>query len=153
MAAAAKEAAACGVEVRLLGDALEGEARDLGRHQAQFALDIQNAMHPSAQPVLLLSDGECTVTRRGNGIGGPNAEFTLSAAIALDGHIGVLVLACDTDGVDGAAEVAGAYAGPETPALAHQRGIDPPNALKTNDAHSFFERQAAKLSRVGHLPM
>jgi len=102
-------------------------------------------MHPNTQPVLLLSGGECTVTRRGNGIGGPNAEFTLSAAIALNGQIGVHVLACDTDGVDGAAEVAGAYAGPETLALAHQRGIDPPNALKANDAHSFFERAGGQI--------
>lgn len=145
LAAAAKAAAACGVEVRLLGDALEGEARDLGRNQAQLALGIQSAMHPNTQPVLLISGGECTVTRRGNGIGGPNAEFTLSAAIALNGQIGVHVLACDTDGVDGAAEVAGAYAGPETLALAHQRGIDPPNALKANDAHSFFERAGGQI--------
>lgn len=140
LAAAAKEAAAGGVEVRLLGDALEGEARDLGRNQAQLALDIQSAMHASARPVLLLSGGECTVTRIGNGIGGPNAEFTLSAAIALNGQSGIHVLACDTDGVDGAAEVAGAYAGPETLALARQSGCDPFDALKTNDAHSFFGR-------------
>ena len=140
LAAAAKAAAACGVEVRLLGDALEGEARDLGRHQAQLALDIQSSIHTNAQPVLLLSGGECTVTRDGNGIGGPNAEFTLSAAIALNRQIGVHVLACDTDGVDGAAEVAGAYARPETLALAHQRGRDPIDALEANDAHCFFEQ-------------
>ena len=91
MAAAAKAAAVCGVEVRLLGGALEGEARDLGRRQAQLTLDIHSAMHPNAQPVLLLLGGECTVTRGGNGIGGPNAEFTLSAAIALNGQIGVHV--------------------------------------------------------------
>jgi len=140
LAAAAKAATACGVEVHLLGDALEGEARDLGKAQAQLALDIQSAMDPSAHPVLLLSGGECTVTRRGNGIGGPNAEFTLSAAIALNGQSGIHALACDTDGVDGAAEVAGAYAGPETLALAHQSGRDPIDALEANDAHCFFEQ-------------
>jgi hydroxypyruvate reductase len=85
-----------------------------------------------------LSGGECTVTQRGTGIGGPNAEFTLSVAIALDGAPGVHVLACDTDGVDGAAEVAGAYAGPETLALARERDVDPGAALAAHDSHGFF---------------
>ena len=137
---AARAARAAGVEVRLLGDALEGEARDLAADQARMAQDLQAQMAPGAAPILLLSGGECTVSRRGDGVGGPNAEFVLAAAIALDGQSGIHVLACDTDGVDGAAEVAGAYAGPETLARAAALGRDPTAALAQNDAHRFFEQ-------------
>ncbi|WP_050527106.1 glycerate kinase type-2 family protein [Pseudorhodobacter aquimaris] len=132
--AAKAEAEAQGVEVRLLGDALEGEARDLATQQAAIALQLAEEGHP--HPVLLLSGGECTVTRRGDGVGGPNAEYTLAAAVALKSHPRVHVLACDTDGVDGAAEVAGAYAGPET--LLQE--VSAPDALARNDAHGFFSR-------------
>jgi hydroxypyruvate reductase len=135
--AAAKQAAG-DLDVRILGDALEGEARDLARDQVIEALQLQSEMAAGDKPILLLSGGECTVTRRGDGIGGPNAEFVLAAALALNGAAGIHVLACDTDGVDGAAEVAGAYAGPETLAQAQSLGIDPHAALAANDAHSFF---------------
>lgn len=107
-------AAAEGLNVRILGDALEGEARDLAAEHARQALQIQSGLAPSDKPVLLLSGGECTVTRRGNGVGGPNAEYVLAVANALSGQAGIHVIACDTDGVDGAAEVAGAYANSET---------------------------------------
>lgn len=138
LAAAAEQATESGLSVRLLGDALEGEARDLGQAQARLAIGLQSAMQAGAAPILLLSGGECTVTRRGDGIGGPNAEFTLAAAIELNGHHGIHVLSCDTDGVDGAAEVAGAYAGPETLGQARRLNVDPREALASNDAHSFF---------------
>jgi len=138
LAAAAVMAEGAGVDVRVLGDALEGEARDLGTGQATMAVSLQDGMSPGDAPILLLSGGECTVTRRGDGIGGPNAEFVLAAAIALKGRAGVHVLACDTDGVDGAAEVAGAYAGPDTLAVAKSVASDPAKALASNDAHSFF---------------
>jgi glycerate 2-kinase len=82
----------------------------------------------------LLSGGELTVTRRGDGIGGPNAEFALAMLIALNGAAGIHAIACDTDGVDGAAEVAGAVIGPDTP----RDGAEA--ALARNDAHSFFAR-------------
>ncbi|WP_299668794.1 glycerate kinase [uncultured Ruegeria sp.] len=133
--AAAAEAEAQGCKVHLLGDALEGEARVLAAHQAAKALLLQSTIN---RPTLLLSGGECTVTRRGNGIGGPNAEFTLAAALALNGAAGIHILACDTDGVDGAAEVAGAYAGPDTLARASGKGVSAREALDRNDAHSFF---------------
>lgn len=128
------------IDVRLLGDAIEGEARDLARAHVAMALDIQNEMTPGDKPVLLLSGGECTVTRRGDGIGGPNAEYVLAAADALDGVGGIHVLACDTDGVDGAADVAGAYAGPETHSKAIALGVSAKRALDENDAHTFFEK-------------
>lgn len=108
--AAKKIAESEGIEVTILGDALEGEARDLARQQAALALKLQSEIN---QPLLLLSGGECTVTRTGDGVGGPNAEYALSLTVALDGAPGIHALACDTDGVDGAAEVAGAMVTPE----------------------------------------
>ena len=137
--AAAKELAATfGYDVRILGDAIEGEARDEARRQAAIALEVAAGLQASADPVLLLSGGECTVTGAGSGIGGPNAEFALAAALALDAHPDIHLIACDTDGIDGAAEVAGALVAPDTLARARQAGVDPADALARNDAHSFF---------------
>lgn len=138
LAAAAALAEAEGCEVRLLGDALEGEAREVAAVQAAEALRIAAELRPGDRPVLLLSGGELTVTRRGDGVGGPNAEFCLALAVALEGAAGIHALACDTDGVDGAAEVAGAVIGPETLARAQALGRDPAAALAANDAHGFF---------------
>lgn len=136
--AAAEVAGKAGCDVRFLGDALEGESRDVAAAQAAEALRIKSALRPGDAPVLLLSGGELTVTRRGDGIGGPNAEFCLALALALQGAGGIHALACDTDGVDGAAEVAGALIGPDTLRLARGAGLDPAAALARNDAHSFF---------------
>lgn len=138
LAAAADMARAAGCEARLLGDALEGEARDVAREQAALALGIKAERKSGAPPILLLSGGELTVTRRGNGVGGPNAEFSLALAIALSGASGIHAIACDTDGVDGAAEVAGAVVTPATLEKAKKAGMDPESALAANDAHSFF---------------
>jgi hydroxypyruvate reductase len=124
-----------GIDVTVLGDALEGEACDLAREQAKLALELKGKID---KPHLLLSGGECTVTRTGEGVGGPNAEYALALAIALDGANGIHALACDTDGVDGAAEVAGALVTPDTLAKARAKGIDPQASLTNNDAHSFF---------------
>ncbi|MFN3226860.1 MAG: glycerate kinase [Hyphomicrobiales bacterium] len=128
-------AEAAGIEVTILGDALEGEARNLAREQGAMALKMQSKI---STPHLLLSGGECTVTRTGDGVGGPNAEYALSLAIALNGADGIHALACDTDGVDGAAEVAGAMVTPNTLAKARAKDIDPHASLANNDAHSFF---------------
>ena len=136
--AAAASARIEGCDVRLLGDALEGEARTVAAAQAREAIALQRSMKAGDPPILLLSGGELTVTRRGDGVGGPNAEFCLALAIALSGAEGIHALACDTDGVDGAAEVAGAVIGPDTLEKAAVRGIDPQHALQRNDAHSFF---------------
>jgi hydroxypyruvate reductase len=138
LAAAADLARAAGCDVRLLGDAVEGEARDVAATHARLARDIAATRHPGDPPVLLLSGGELTVTRRGNGIGGPNAEYALALALALDGAPGIHAIACDTDGVDGAAEVAGATIAPDTLPRARAAGTDPATALARNDAHSFF---------------
>lgn len=136
--AAAELARDAGIKVQILGDAIEGEARDIAASHAALALKLQAGRGPDAPPLLLLSGGELTVTRRGDGIGGPNAEYCLALAIALGGAAGIHALACDTDGVDGAAEVAGAVIGPDTLMLAHNHGIDPQQALARNDAHRFF---------------
>jgi glycerate 2-kinase len=143
LAAAADLAQAC--DVRLLGDALEGEAREVAADMAQLAANAAADLRPGDRPVLLLSGGELTVTRRGDGIGGPNAEFCLALALALDGHPQVHALACDTDGVDGAAEVAGALIGPQTLALARETGLDPAVSLARNDAHSLFAAIGAQV--------
>ncbi|MFQ6549629.1 glycerate kinase [Aestuariibius sp. 2305UL40-4] len=138
--AAARLARDRGVAVRILGDALEGEARELAATQVETARGIQAGMTVGEAPVLLLSGGECTVSGRDRGIGGPNAEFALAAAIALDGADGIHAIACDTDGVDGAAEVAGACISPSTLAKAKKLGADPAEALNTHDSHTFFAR-------------
>lgn len=133
LAAALAVAEAAGIVVRMMGDALEGEAREVAARMAEEALAARGE-----GPVLLLSGGELTVTRRGDGIGGPNAEFCLALALALNGAPGIHAIACDTDGVDGAAEVAGAVIGPQTLAKAQAAGVDPARALARNDAHGFF---------------
>ena len=140
--AAAEIARAEGVDVRILGDELEGEAREVAVAQAQTAVAVQASLAAAARPMLLLSGGELTVTRRGDGVGGPNAEFSLALAIALNGANGIHAIACDTDGVDGAAEVAGAMIGPDTLSTASD---DPQTALDRNDAHGFFERNGGQV--------
>ncbi|MFN4155192.1 MAG: glycerate kinase [Paracoccaceae bacterium] len=139
LTAAAEIAREAGCDVRLLGDALEGEAREVAAAQAAEALRIRASLRAGDSPVLLLSGGELTVTRRGDGIGGPNGEYALALAIALDEAPGIHAIACDTDGVDGAAEVAGALISPETLSRATAAKLDPAAALARNDAHSFFD--------------
>lgn len=129
LSAAAERARATGYTVEMLGDSIEGEARDVAADHAALALK-------AAPGTVILSGGELTVTRRGKGIGGPNAEYALALAIALNGKDNIHAIACDTDGVDGAAEVAGAVIGPET--LSKATTLTPEHALATNDAHSFF---------------
>lgn len=138
LAAAAALAEAAGLRVELMGDALEGEAREVAQAQAAQALALRASLAPGDAPVLLLSGGELTVTRRGDGVGGPNAEFCLALGMALGGAAGIHALACDTDGVDGAAEVAGAVIGPDFATRAAAAGRDPAAALAANDAHGFF---------------
>ena len=111
--AAAQLARAAGVTPHILGDALEGEARDVGRVLAGIALQTANRQQPFTAPCVLLSGGETTVTVRGNGRGGRNVECLLSMAITLAGHPRIHALAGDTDGVDGLEETAGATLAPE----------------------------------------
>ncbi len=136
--AAAGVARQAGVPAYILGDSLEGEARDLGKALAGIALQVARRGQPFAPPCVLLSGGETTVTLRGHGRGGRNVEFLLSLAIALGGRPGVHALAADTDGVDGIEEIAGAFAAPDTLARALAQGIRPIDSLANNDGHGFF---------------
>jgi glycerate-2-kinase len=136
--AAAKVAKAAGITPVILGDALEGESREVARVMAGIAQSIKAHGNPVAAPAVLLSGGETTVTIRGEGSGGPNAEFALGLAVALDGAADIYAIACDTDGVDGAEEVAGALIGPDTLTRARDAGLDGEEALRANDAHGFF---------------
>jgi glycerate 2-kinase len=123
----------------ILGDRLEGEARDVGTVMGGIALQVADRQQPFAPPCVLLSGGETTVTVRGNGRGGRNVEFLLSLGIALHGHPGIYGIAGDTDGVDGVEEIAGAHLAPDTLDRAWTEGINPNDSLANNDGHSFFE--------------
>jgi len=137
--AAAQVARDAGVTPWILGDSLEGEARDLGKAFAGIARQVATRAQPFEPPCVLLSGGETTVTVRGDGRGGRNVEFLLSLAVALDGLAGVHAIAGDTDGVDGAEEIAGAIVGPDTLARAWAQGMPPRARLDANDAHGFFQ--------------
>lgn len=137
--AAAEVARAAGVTPVLLGDSIEGEARDVGKVMAAIALQVKRHGQPVAAPCVLLSGGETTVTVRGTGRGGRNVEFLLSLAVALDGAAGIHAVAGDTDGVDGLEEIAGALVAPDTLARAWAQGIRPRDSLDNNDGHGFFD--------------
>jgi hydroxypyruvate reductase len=137
--AAAKVARAAGFAAHILGDALEGEARDVGKVLAGMALQVAGRGQPFSTPCVLLSGGETTVTVRGTGRGGRNVECLLAMGIALDGQAQVHALAGDTDGVDGQEEIAGALLGPDTLARAWALDIKPLELLANNDGHGFFE--------------
>jgi hydroxypyruvate reductase len=132
--AAAAVARKAGVEVVMLGDKLEGEARSLGAEHARLALDTARR----GKPAVILSGGETTVTVRGKGRGGRNVEYLLAEAIAANGAAGIWGLSADTDGVDGAEEIAGAIFTPDTLARARALGRDPQAMLDDNDGHGFF---------------
>ena len=137
--AAAQVARDAGITPYILGDSLEGEARDLGKAMAGIARQVAVHGQPFKTPCVLLSGGETTVTLRGKGRGGRNVEFLLSLAVALNGQPGVYALAGDTDGVDGAEEIAGAILTPSTLARAWALGTNPRSSLDNNDGHGFFQ--------------
>jgi glycerate 2-kinase len=131
--AVAMTARAAGTMPLILGDAIEGEARDVARAMTATALFCIDEA-----PCVLLSGGETTVTVRGTGRGGRNAEFLLALALALDGHARVHAIACDTDGIDGTEDNAGAIITPDTLVRAAAAGLDPRAFLADNNAYGFF---------------
>ncbi|HRX71155.1 MAG: glycerate kinase [Gammaproteobacteria bacterium] len=137
--AAATVARRAGLAIHILGDSLEGEARDVGTVMAGIARQVALRGQPFSPPCVLLSGGETTVTVRGQGRGGRNVEFLLALGIALDGQPGIHALAGDTDGVDGQEDIAGAYLAPDTLARAWAQGIKPRERLANNDGHGFFQ--------------
>jgi len=136
--AAAHEAAKRGVEAHILSDAVEGESREIARSFAAIAREVALRSRPFRRPSVLLSGGETTVTVRGTGRGGRNAEFALAFALAIEGVAGVSLLAADTDGIDGTETNAGAFADGTTATRMRQAGIDPRAALANNDAYTAF---------------
>lgn len=137
--AAASVAASHGLTTHILGDCIEGEARDVGKVMAGIAAHTARRAQPFLPPCVLLSGGETTVTVRGTGRGGRNVEFLLACAIALQGEPGVYGLAGDTDGVDGQEEIAGALITPDTLARAWSLGLRPTESLDNNNGHGFFQ--------------
>jgi hydroxypyruvate reductase len=138
LAAAADLARQRGITPLVLGDAIEGEAREAARVLGGIALSCADHGVPLHGPCVLLSGGETTVTVRGAGRGGRNAEFLLGLALALGGHARISAIACDTDGIDGSEDNAGAMVLPDTPARAVAAGIDLRTRLAQNDAFSVF---------------
>ncbi len=143
--AAAKIGRENGFDAHILSDRIEGEARDVGKVLAGLALHVASTGQPFRAPCVLLSGGETTVTLRGSGRGGRNVEFLLSLALALDGAPRIHGLAGDTDGVDGAEEIAGALFAPDTILRARGKNIDPRAALDNNDGHGFFQALGASV--------
>ena len=136
--AAAQVARAAGITPYILGDSIEGEAREVARVMAGMAQQALRHGEPFAPPCVLLSGGETTVTVRGAGRGGRNVEFLLALGLALRGAAQVHALAADTDGVDGQEPIAGAMLAPDTLERAWAMGLSPVAALDANDGHGFF---------------
>ncbi len=143
--AAAALARAHHITPLILGDSLEGEARELGVMMAGIARQVVAYQQPAARPCVLLSGGETTVSVKGSGRGGRNVEFLLALTIKLAGMADVYALACDTDGIDGLEPVAGAIVGPHSLTRARALGLDAHDFLERNDAHSFFEGIGAQV--------
>lgn len=129
-----------GVQPLVLGDAIEGEAREVAKVMAGIAQQVRRHAQPAIPPCVLLSGGETTVTLRGKGRGGRNSEFLLALAVHLNGAEGVYALAADTDGIDGSEDNAGAILGPDTLERARALEMEAKAYLADNDGYSFFEK-------------
>jgi hydroxypyruvate reductase len=136
--AAAAAARAAGWTPLILGDSIEGEAREVAIVHAGIARQVRRHGQPVKPPAVLLSGGETTVTVKGTGRGGRNAEFLLSLAIALEGAPGIHALAGDTDGIDGTEDNAGCLLAPDSLARAAAKGLDARRLLADNDGYGFF---------------
>jgi glycerate 2-kinase len=141
--AAATAAQEAGYQPVILGADIEGEACNVAADHAALVRDIVNGTSAIAPPCVLLSGGETTVTIKGQGRGGRNAEYLLALALALDGMPRVHAIAADTDGIDGTEDNAGATLHPETLADARHRGIDAAARLADNDGYGFFQSLGA----------
>ncbi len=137
--AAARVAEQHGITPVILGDAIEGESREVGRVLAGIAKSVRDHGDPVSAPTVLLSGGETTVTLRAKGRGGPNSECALGMALALDGLAGTYAICCDTDGIDGSEDNAGAWITPETLTKAREAGLDPAIMLRDNNAYDLFQ--------------
>ena len=137
--AAAQNARQAGITPMILANDMEGEARDVALVHAAVARQVARFGQPAAAPLVLLSGGETTVTVRGTGRGGRNAEFLLALAVALDGHPNIYAIAGDTDGIDGTEDNAGALIDPTTLSRAALAGLNAKAYLSNNDGYGFFD--------------
>ncbi|HHJ35155.1 MAG TPA: glycerate kinase [Gammaproteobacteria bacterium] len=128
-----------GLPVLVLGDDIEGESREVAKVHAAIARSIQKHGEPLSAPCVILSGGETTVTVKGSGRGGRNAEFLLSMANCLRGQKGIFALAADTDGIDGSEDNAGAVLSPDSWQRGMDKGLDTEASLENNDGYSYFE--------------
>lgn len=136
--AAAQYFSAHSIHPAILGDSVTGEARDVAKVYGALAREVKQHGQPWKGPVALISGGECTVTVKGNGRGGRCAEFLLSLALDLGGEAGIYALACDTDGIDGSEDNAGALLTPDSLLRAERKKLHPGRLLEDNDGYSFF---------------
>jgi len=127
-----------GLRSVIVSDSIEGESASAALIHAALVKDAARGGRPCPAPCVFLSGGETTVTVRGKGRGGPNAEFLLALALALAADVDYTALACDSDGIDGLAEGAGAVADATTIRRALAAGLHPRDMLSDNDSHSFF---------------
>ena len=139
--AAAEEASRLGLSPLILGDALEGESREVGTVMAGIAKSVAMHGQPIQRPAVLLSGGETTVSigPEGAGRGGRNTEFLLALAVALGGTQGIWAIAGDTDGIDGTEDAAGAFVAPDTLTRARSAGLDPHGVLDAHDSYGLFD--------------
>ncbi len=144
--AASQAVIEAGIKPLIIGDNLEGESRDVGKIHAEKAIQIQKYGNPISPPVVILSGGETSVTVKGSGRGGPNTEFILSLLQELRGQDGVWAIACDTDGIDGTEDNAGAFISPESFKKSQKLGLDPSDYLSNNDSYSFFHKLGGLVS-------
>lgn len=142
LSAAAAVARAVGLTPLVLGDALEGESRELGTVMAGIARSVRARGLPVPAPAVLLSGGETTVTigQDGAGKGGRNTEFLLGLAIAMQGQSGTWAIAGDSDGIDGTDDAAGAIVAPDTLSRGRAAGLDARHLLARHDSYSYFDR-------------
>ena len=138
LVAGAEVARKAGVTPVILGDSIEGEAREVASVMAAIARQVARYRQPAPAPCVLLSGGETTVTVRGNGRGGRNAEFLLALAVALRAHPDIYAIAGDTDGIDGTEQNAGCILAPDSLSRAEAQGIRAKAALADNDGYGFF---------------
>ncbi len=138
--AAAAAARAAGITPYVFSDGIEGEARDIGMMHAAIAKQVAERGQPFAKPCVIISGGETTVTVRGKGRGGRNAEFLLSLAATLNGHPGIYAIAADTDGIDGSEDNAGGIYQPDSIQRAVEMGMRPRAMLDNNDGYTFFSK-------------
>jgi hydroxypyruvate reductase len=136
--AAAAAARSSGYTPLILGDSIEGEAREVARVHAGIARQVARFDQPVKAPCVLLSGGETTVTVRGNGRGGRNAEFLLALGVSLNAHPGIYALAADTDGIDGTEDNAGCLLAPDSLIRAETLGLNAKAHLLDNDGYGFF---------------